>query len=428
MSGEKTIVTSNGIKIHSYKVPTSHSFYLSLYLRVGSMYESSEESGITHFLEHALIRNVNSMMDGKLYTVLDQNGIAFNASTYSEMVQFYITGAPDSFRTCAEILTRLFSPIRLSSSEIRIERERIKAEIRESDDKSSLTSFSGGIVHDGTSLSRSILGTLGSVSRIGCTVLEGYRRRAFVADNLFVYLTGAFDDSDLATLSELLGGVELYEGEIHDNTAPVSRNFGKREPKIYVKNADFTMVRFSFDMDMSRIKAGVDDLIYDILLEGYSSPFFIEMSEKRGLFYDLTGGVEKYRNIGTFFFSFEVRSDKVVDSLRQALKVLSDFKSRTLSEEECMKASYTRNGMMLCDDVRDLNFTLAYDSHILDAPYRTVEERVRWYDAITPEMIREAAEIIFAPENMVVAVKGNKRKLDIPALESLICGYHKGLL
>ena len=93
-----------------------------------------------------------------------------------------------------------------------------------------------------------------------------------------------------------------------------------------------------------------------------------------------------------------------------------------------MKASYTRNGMMLCDDVRDLNFTLAYDSHILDAPYRTVEERVRWYDAITPEMIREAAEIIFAPENMVVAVKGNKRKLDIPALESLICGYHKGLL
>ena len=428
MSGEKTRTTQNGIQIYSYRVPTQHSFYLSLYLRVGSMYERAEESGITHFLEHSLIRNVNRLMNDTLYKTLDENGIAFNASTYSEMVQLYITAAPESFATCVDIFAKLFSPLALSAEDINVERERIKAEIRESDERSSLTAFSSSIVYEGTSLSRSILGTLGSVSRINLKKLSEYRRLAFVSDNLFVYLTGNFTDSDMELLSEKLFAVKLYDGEIHSNIAPVSRNFGKREPKLYLKNSDCATVRFSFDMDMSRIPYGVDDLIYDILLEGYSSPFFIEMSEKRGMIYDLSGGVEKYRNIGSFFFSFEVRNDKVVESVQRALAVLHDFKSRTLSEGECMKSGYTRNGMMLCDDVRDLNFTFAYDCHILDAPYRSVDERVKHYEAITPEMIRLAAETIFAPENMVVTVKGSRRKIDTSLIEKIITDYGKGTL
>ena len=76
--GEKTRVTKNGIEIYTYRVPTQHSFYLSLYLRTGSMHESAEESGITHFLEHSLIRNVNRLMDDKMYSVLDENGVSRN--------------------------------------------------------------------------------------------------------------------------------------------------------------------------------------------------------------------------------------------------------------------------------------------------------------------------------------------------------------
>ncbi len=420
---EKTSVAENGIEIHTYRVPSQHSFYLSLYLRAGSMHEEAEESGITHFLEHTLIRNVNRMMDGKLYSILDENGIAFNASTYSEMVQIYLTGAPESFPLCVEIFSKLFLPISLSASDVSVERERIKAEIRESDEKNSITGFSGGIVHEGTSLSRSILGTLGTVSRINGKRLEAYRRRLFVEGNLFVYLTGNFTDDEVKLLSDSLSSVKLYNGKRQENLAPVSNNFGKREPMVYVKNDDFTMVRFNFDMDMSRIPKGVDDLIYDILLEGYSSPFFMEMSEKRGLFYDLSGGVEKYSNIGSFFFSFEVRSDKTEEALRAALSILCDFKSHALTERECMKAAYTRNGMMLLDDVRDLNFTFAYECHVLDNQYRTVGERVEHYSAITPEMIRQVAEIIFSPENMVVTVKGNKKRLDIESLNRAIREY-----
>ena len=60
MHKEKLTVTKNGVEIYDYKNPASHSFFISLFVRAGSMHE--RESGITHLLEHAAIRNVAALM------------------------------------------------------------------------------------------------------------------------------------------------------------------------------------------------------------------------------------------------------------------------------------------------------------------------------------------------------------------------------
>ena len=86
---EKRTVAKNGIPVYSFTNEKSHSFYISMFLKAGCMYEREDESGITHFLEHVVIRNINKLMDGRLYRELDKYGLEFNASTYSEMVQFY---------------------------------------------------------------------------------------------------------------------------------------------------------------------------------------------------------------------------------------------------------------------------------------------------------------------------------------------------
>ena len=181
-------IAKNGIPIYGYCNPALHSFYISLFLKSGSMYERDGEEGITHFLEHALVRNVNKLENYGLYSELDRLAMDFNASTYSEMVQFYVSGASDKFAFGAEILSKLFSPIVLSKSEIDAERKRIKAEIREADDKSSLLAFTNGIVHENTSLAGSITGTLSGVDRMTGTRLEEYRKSVFTSDNIFFYI------------------------------------------------------------------------------------------------------------------------------------------------------------------------------------------------------------------------------------------------
>ena len=420
MEKERMRILKNGIRLYSYKNPALHSFYISLFLRAGSMYESDTESGITHFLEHVAIRNVNAIMDGGLYPLLDKYGIEFNAATYSEMVQFYVSGATKNFAVGAEILSQLMKPIVLSASEISTERDRIKAEIRENDDRSSLATFTAGIVHNDTTLARPITGSVGSVNRISRAKLEEYRRRVFTKENLFIYVTGAFEDDDLDTLAEKFGSCELSSGVPHENLAPVCAGFFQRDGAVRLKNGDYTMVRFSFDMDMSRISVAESDLLYDVLLGGYNSRFFIELSERRGIFYDLSGATERYKNIGTLSFYYEVRPDAVTEAVALTLGLLQQLRETTLSEEECMKAGYVENSCMLYDDPRELNFTFAYDNHVLSAGYESLEERAEMYGRVTPERINEVFRLVFRRENLTLTVKGNKKRINLDALERLV--------
>ena len=180
------------------------------------------------------------------------------------------------------------------------------------------------------------------------------------------------------------------------------------------------MLRFSFDMDMSKMTVAESDLLYDMLLGGYDSRFFIEMSEKRGLFYDISGSSERYNNIGTLVFSFEVRGGSVYDAVETTVELLREFKSTIPEERSMMKAGYVTNAGLLYDEPRELNFTCSYDNHIMNSGYRSVEERAEKYKSVTPERIREVAEIIFRPENLTLAMKGNKKKIDTSRLEEII--------
>ncbi len=415
---EQKLTTKNGVDIFYYRNPNIHGFYISLFMRAGSMYE--EISGITHFLEHAAIRNVGALMGGELYSTLDRYGMDFNASTFSEMVQFYITGASANFDRASEIISRLLSPIILSTDDIRTERDRIKAEIRESDDRTSLSTFSYNIVYEGTSLARPITGTLGGVERITKTKLEQYRRSVQTPENIFFYVTGNFTDENLSRLASMIEPYHLQSGVMQKNLAPVCKNFGKRDGEVHIKNADFTMLRFAFDMDMTKMSVAESDLLYDMLLGGYNSRLFIEMSEKRGMFYDITGSSDRYGNIGTLVFSFEVRSGSVCDAVQTVVEILRQLKENTPTEGEMMRADYVDNAGLLYDDPREMNFVFAYDNHIMNSGYSSIDERVEKYKSVTPERIREIADMIFRPENLTLALKGNKKKIDIEPLENII--------
>jgi predicted Zn-dependent peptidase len=301
---EREYVSENGVRIFSFENPAQHGFYLSLFVRAGSIYENESESGITHFLEHALIRNVHHLMGERLYAELDRYGLEFNASTYNEMVHFYVSGAKEHFARGAEILCRVFSEISLPKSEIDLERLRIKAEIREGDEKNSLAAFTLNAIYPDSPLKNPIVGTLRSVSSITGRKLEAYRKSIFTKENLFFYATGAVGEGEIASLMEALRGYDLPHGEKRESLPRLPEAFGRRGGSVFLKSADFTMLRFNFDVDMSRVKSAELDLLYDLLLSGYGARFFVEMSEKRGLFYDISGGIDRYKNAGLFYFSF----------------------------------------------------------------------------------------------------------------------------
>ena len=421
--GERLYRTKNGINIYSYKNENAHSFFISMFLRAGSMFEEESEAGITHFLEHVSIRNVNALYGEELYRMLDRYGLEFNASTFAEMVQFYVSGSPKNFSIGAGMLASVMSPIVLDAASVSTERDRIKAEIREADEKNSLAAFAGSVVFGDTSLARSITGTAKTVSRITKKRLEEYRKRVMTSGNIFFYVTGNFTDGDIATLAAEIEKRDVREGEGRENMAPVPKDFCRRAPEVHIKNGDFTMLRLTFDIDMSRVSPQALDLIYDMLISGYSSRLFFELSEKRGIFYDINGQLDKYKNIGVFAFSFEIKEEKLCEALELTLKILGEVKGRIPHEDECMRAGYVDNAPMLIDDIRELNFTFGYGNHIMEQNFKNIDAHINAYKSVSPEEIQRTMEAVFAPENLTVTVKGKKKKIDKERLESILGEY-----
>ncbi|MBO5754938.1 MAG: insulinase family protein [Clostridia bacterium] len=419
---ETTFRTQSGIPLYLYPNPHLHSFCLCLYAKGGSLYEGEGENGVTHAIEHLLFRNVNHAMKGEMYATLDRLGLCFEGTTYKEFVQFSITGPTESFAAAAEIFTRLLLPLSLPAKEWEVEKRRIKAEIREEGERTSLDFFADGIVHGGTSLSRTITGTAGGLDAFSLSFLEKARRSLFSLGNFFFYLTGNATESDAALLCRLAEDYEIEkDAPVRNNLAPLPPAFGRRNATVAVKNKTRTSVRLSVDVDTSLTTDAELILLYDILFgDGECCLLHRALSEEKGYIYSFRAGMELYRNMAVISVSYEIPPKSLLPSLRLLTDALGRVKKEVGDALEGVRAPYVLNAEMMLDDAADLNWNRAYETKILGLPYETVADRKTAYARVTEGDVCALARSLFTPQNLTLTVCGNARRIDKDALRATL--------
>ena len=411
---ERQLTTKNQIDMFYYPNRQTHSFCLSLYVRAGVLYEEEEENGITHFLEHVLFRNVNHLMDGQMYREIDKLGLYFNGATYKEFMQLYIIGAPERFLQAAELLLRVFEPISLPVSELDTERQRVKSEIREAEEFKSLDYFASTFVWEETPLSRSILGTRSMLSGFSRKRLADYQRKVFSPENVFFYVTGNVSPDDLERWARRAEKIPPATESLakRRNCAPIPRNFGQRAGRVNVKNSRYTMIQFSYDFVTAKYSSAELALLYDILFSGENSLMHQELSEKRGLIYSFSPALEKYNNIGRIYFTYEVAARDFLPALKVTAESLASIGENMPERLAMVLPEYTDNAYMIYDDNETFNWQRAYEGHILQDRSRSIEESRETFRAVTSERLCHMAEEIFVPDNLVLSVKGDRKKID----------------
>jgi len=418
---EKKQTTRNQIQIYHYPNPNTHSFCLSLYIKAGALYEADKDNGITHFWEHVLFRNINHLMDGKMYEEIDKLGLYFNGATYKEFVQLYIIGAPSHFTEAADILLKVFQPMTLPADEIKTEQQRVKAEIREAEDFKSLDYFAGTHAWKGTSLRNTILGTKGNVSGFNRKRMAACHQDMLKAQNLFFYVTGNVTEEQIGQLADMVDCLQVDAAERpRQNMAQIPEGFGKRDLLINVKNSQYTMVNYSFDLVTEKYTYAELALLYDILFSGENALLHQELSEKRGMIYSFSSTLEKYSNIGRLFFVYEVAMRDLYESVEITTGELARLGESVEKRLELVLPDYIDNAYFVYDDNEGFNWQRAYEHHIMNGRGTTIEETKAEFLAVTPERIKEIATEIFNRDNLVLSLKADKKKLDVDKLRESV--------
>ena len=63
----------------------------------------------------------------------------------------------------------------------------------------------------------------------------------------------------------------------------------------------------------------------------------------------------------------------------------------------------------------------AYEGHILDVYYKDIEERTESYRQVTTERMTEICREVFRQSNILLTVKGKKKKVDTERLAEILC-------
>lgn len=415
------VIDINGESLYAFTNEALNSFCIALYVRAGSLFEPKELNGITHLLEHTIFRNIKKKYGGKLYELLALNGLSFSGSTYREFVRFALEGPLFGYDFACDILCSLFDPLTVSKMEFDLEKQRIKAEIREKDERNSLQYHFSKAIWEDTNNERTVLGYCRVLDSVSLSKLETYRRRMFSAGNCFFYATGGICQSNLDRLAQKLCCLEIPVTEnTNKNEVTLSPRFFHRNCFVKVRDSRYSEVCLGVDLDLQKLDESVLDLMYDVLFSGDNCLLFKYLSEDNPLTYSFSGTLERYDNAGCLQLNFETAPGKIEEALQAVVAAVNDLKCGRFHFEAAL--SYALAGHITVQDNPELlNWERAYLGHILKAvPIDYSAFRLGRFASITKEVIMQAAQEVFRTDNITVVVEGNKRKLKPEYLRKIL--------
>jgi len=325
-----------------------------------------------------------------------------------------------NFQQAAKIMSLIFEPHNLTLQEINLEKARIRAEKREDDEDSSLSRFTQKIVWENTTLANSIFGRAKALERLGVRTLQRVQDTICSSGNMFFYATGCFSPADIELLGRYVEQYHFPDAGLRNNIAPVPERFFRRDGQIEIKNSVYHYLRFSFDIDITRYTYAELDLLYDVLFFGANSKIYMELSEKSGFIYSFDAGLERYLNIGNIYFWFEIDRKNILPAMQKSVDVLTQIKTSITDELFAVMPLYVEHAELDLDNCESLNWDMAYQCHIMQNSYRSIEEKKKVYQRVTPDRIMEIAREIFTLDNLVVTLRTNKRAFKVEEARAII--------
>ena len=171
-------------------------------------------------------------------------------------------------------------------------------------------------------------------------------------------------------------------------------------------------MKLCFDVDSAAVPLGARDILYSALFYNDDALLFDALSEQTGFVYSIDSVFDQYRNLSVLKLEYEIGKHDLLPSLSVVRETLQKVKNGDFSFSRSLQKTLT-SYLLMYDKPEALNWSLAYDNHILGgAPIRFDRPLLGRYESVTKTDVTAAARAIFRPENLTLAMKGNKKYLE----------------
>jgi predicted Zn-dependent peptidase len=415
-------VLSNGLRVIVVPRPTSNRAVVTMLFRVGSRYETAEDNGISHFLEHMLYRGSPSLKTAHDQALAFEGlGASLYAATQADYGTMNLTMPPDSLAKATALFAEVVQAPRFSSIETErgIVREEILEDLDDEGRQIDADNLVRELVYGDHPLGFTITGSLDQLARFDRPMLKRHHLRHYAAENAVLCFGGAVRaDACFRLARKYFSG--LRRGARVGAFAPT---LAQKRPRIrHVPNiSSQTTLRVAF-----RAVADCDarepalEMLLRVLDDGMSTRLYERICDTKGLCYDVGALYESYEDDGVFDVAAEVQHERVLEVATEIFAVLKDLsdKGPTAAELERAKARQLWQTKAMLDDVEGLAgfYALAALSNLAPTPGQRHAELA----AVTPREVRDVADAVFRPDRLSVVTVGSLTEAEQESLAGIV--------
>lgn len=253
---------------------------------------------------------------------------------------------------------------------------------------------------------REVGGTLESVARIGVDDLRAYTKRTFARDGLKIAIVGNLDAAAAGVLVDRVFGALPAKADLLPVPAVIPQNIGQRiVVDLDVPQAVITFGRRGvFRQDPDFMAA----YILDYILGGgtFSSRFYREVREKRGLAYSINDSLLWLKGAALMIGGTATRSDRTAETLKVIEGEIQRMAETGPTEDELTKAkSYLKGAYALNLDTSGKIAGALLQIQLDDLGIDYMDRRNGLIDAVTLADTKRVAQRLLK-SGMLVTVVG----------------------
>ena len=381
----------NGLRVIAEHIPHFPSVSVGLWIGAGSMYETAEENGLSHFVEHMLFKSTTRHSAREIAVEMDAIGGQVNAFTSQECTCYYAKVIAEHLPRAARLLGELLLEARMEPEEFEKERGVILEEIAMGEDtpEDLVYDLLAEAYFGDHALSRPILGTGAQIAAVTRDALIDFKRRHYRPDNTVLAVAGRFDPAQLREIAEEVFGRWQGVGE-SGRVLPVQPCAGR----VLTRRKDIEQTHLCLAFPGV---AQDDDGLYALSVlnnlfgGGMSSRLFQRIREEMGAAYSVYSFPSAYMGCGTFSVyagTSPETAQRVMDEIHAQIDLL-------------LKDGFTDGEFTMAKDQLRVSYVLGLESSssrmssigrnkLLRGEAIDPEEVVRKIEAVTREDVERA--------------------------------------
>ena len=397
----------NGLTIIGEEIPYLKSISLGVWVKAGSIMETKENSGVSHFIEHMLFKGTTNRTSKELAREMDNLGGVINAFTSKECTCFYVKLLDEHINIGIDVLSDMILNSRFDERDIKKEKSVILEELKMYEDSPDDLVYDLLLenIYKDHSLGMNILGDRQSLKNLKRESILDYYNEYYVPNNSIISICGNFKFEEI--VKQIEEKFKTWQPKSVDTTT-TKPNFN---PCIVKKNKDIEQVNLAINLDAIPMTNNREvyalSVVNNVFGGSISSRLFQKIREEKGLAYSIYSSQTLYEDCGELGIFASTSTENIQEVYKSILEEIELIRNEYISPQEIHESKEQLKGSYMLDLESTSSRMMSNGKNLLMRNKVNDEQDIIDYiNAVEYDDVVKIIKKVFNTENMGVCIVG----------------------